>query len=163
RFRLRSVSSGQTHDPPGDASMDVLCVGAYRAGSTWQYNVAASLIERHRGGGRLGFVQGDDYAAAEHPWRALKSHDGHDAFASGRGGGTALALYASRALRDVAFSLAPLHGLPFETVHDVHRLLHTCLRNDDFWRAQPGVLVQRYEELIADPPAAVRQIAGHLG
>src|SRR5439155_5480565 len=120
------------HAPPGDASVDVLCVGAYRAGSTWQYNVAASLVERHRGGRRLGFVQGGDYPAADpHPWRALKSHDGHDAFASALRGG-AVALYAYRDLRDVAYSLVHLHGLPFETAHGTHRLLHACLSNDAF-------------------------------
>src|SRR5439155_472456 len=76
--------------------------------------------------------------------------------------GGAVALYAYRDLRDVAYSLVHLHGLPFETAHGTHRLLHACLSNDAFWRAQPNVLVQRYEGLIADPPAAVRQIANHL-
>lgn len=77
--------------------------------------------------------------------------------------GGALTLYAYRDLRDVAFSLAHLHGLPFQTIYDEHRMLHVCLDNDAFWRAQPGVLVQRYETLVVDPGAAVRQIAAHLG
>ena len=43
--------------------MDVLCVGMYRSGSTWQYDVVSRLLERHRGGRRLGFVTGAEYAS----------------------------------------------------------------------------------------------------
>ena len=34
----------------GSGDMDVLCVGMYRACSTWQYEVTAHLTERHRRG-----------------------------------------------------------------------------------------------------------------
>ena len=43
--------------------LDVLCGGMYRACSTWQYEVAAHLIEQYLGGQRLGYLTGDQYAA----------------------------------------------------------------------------------------------------
>jgi hypothetical protein len=42
-------------------------------------------------------------------------------------------------------------------------MIHQVLVNDRFWTSQPGVLCQRYEELIADPVAGVEQLAAHLG
>ena len=42
-------------------------------------------------------------------------------------------------------------------------MIHQILANDRFWRAQPRVLVQRYEEMVADPVTAVVQLARHLG
>ena len=42
-------------------------------------------------------------------------------------------------------------------------MIHQLLANDRFWRRQPRVLVQRYEDLIADPATGVVQLARHLG
>src|SRR5690348_3683124 len=90
--------------------MDVLCCGMYRSCSTWQYDVVAHLLERHRGGRRLGYLTGDHYAAlaAREPgggWRVLKSHEEHPAFARALAEGRALAVYAFRDVRDVVFSM----------------------------------------------------------
>jgi hypothetical protein len=143
--------------------MDVLCVGMYRAGSTWQYDVAAHLVERHRGGLRVGFVPGDVYALpAGDGWRALKSHDAHRAFAAALRSGRAVALYCYRDLRDVAFSLAHKFGGTFEEIVGRQGWLARCLDNDAFWVRQPRTLCQRYEEMMADPVAAVGEIAAHL-
>jgi hypothetical protein len=148
--------------------MDVLCVGMYRACSTWQYDVMAHLLERHRDGQRLGYLTGEDYAALGDPegtascWRILKSHEGHRRFADVLATGRARAVYAHRDLRDVVFSLMHKRGVGFDDV--VRRgMLHQILVNDHFWLRQPGVLVQRYEDLIAQPAAAVAQLADHLG
>ena len=151
------------HNTP---SMYVLCVGMYRAGSTWQYDVASHLLEIHRGGERLGFVTGDQYAPPSDPaprWRVLKTHDAHSVFAGPLQRRRALALYCFRDLRDVCFSLMHKFRAGFAEVVGRQRLLHHCLDNDAFWRAQPEVLCQRYETLTADPAAAVVQIAAHLG
>lgn len=79
-----------------------------------------------------------------------------------RSSGQALAVYTYRDIRDVVFSLMHKRSLAFE---DLLRqgMIHQILVNDRFWRAQPRVLVQRYEELIADPVTAVVQLARHLG
>jgi hypothetical protein len=37
------------------------------------------------------------------------------------------------------------------------------LANDRFWVGRPGVLVQRYEDLMADPAGGVMELARHLG
>jgi hypothetical protein len=148
--------------------MDVLCVGMYRACSTWQYEVVAHLVERHRGGQRLGYLTGEEYAVIDDPkrggpgWRVLKSHEGHRRFATALAKGRARAIYAHRDLRDVVFSLMHKRGLRFEELLR-QGMIHQILANDRFWRRQSDVLVQRYEDLIADPVAGVAELARHLG
>jgi Sulfotransferase domain len=155
---------------------DVICGGMYRACSTWQYEVVGHLIERHLRGERLGYLTGEAYAARFAPfsrrevhadvgrrsWRVLKSHEGHRCFARALSSGQALAVYAYRDIRDVVFSLMHKRGLAFEELLR-QGTIHQILVNDRFWRAQRRVLVQRYEELVADPVTAVVQLARHLG
>jgi hypothetical protein len=148
--------------------MDVLCVGMYRACSTWQYDVVAHLLERHHGGRRLGYLTGEEYASSGDPeesgrgWRVLKSHEGHRGFAAVLASGRARGVYAHRDLRDVVFSLMHKRGVSFEEIVR-QGMVHQILVNDRFWRRQPGVLVQRYEDLIAEPAGGVEQLAAHLG
>jgi hypothetical protein len=145
----------------------------YRACSTWQYEVVGHLIEQHLRGLRLGYVTGECYtesqllAAAERgnahrAWRVLKSHEGHRSFARALGSGAALAVYAYRDIRDVVLSLKHKRAKTFEALLR-SGMVHQILANDRFWRAQPKVLVQRYEELITDPVTGVVQLARHLG
>jgi hypothetical protein len=148
--------------------MDVLCVGMYRACSTWQYEVAADLVERHRDGQRLGFVLGEQYADGEASskspssvWRVMKSHEGHRRFAAAMRAGRAIGIYAHRDLRDVVFSLMHKRALGFNDL--VRRgMFHQIRVNDRFWNRQKGVLVQRYEDLVADPVRGVTELATHL-
>jgi hypothetical protein len=147
--------------------MDLLCVGMYRSASTWQYHVAGHLLERHRRGERLGYMHVSAYPALPAPsrdrWRFLKLHDPHEICSARLRAGEALALYSYRDIRDVYLSL--VHKLGSDPAHAalVKPTTEQCLANDRFWRAQPNVLCQRYEELIAHPDAAVAQIAGYLG
>jgi hypothetical protein len=167
--------------------MYVFCVGMYRAGSTWQYEVVSHLIEQHRKGTRLGFLRGPrlrgttagngcysllfgfvrslglgQKSIAKDPWYSLKAHEGHQHFATALTNGRARAVYSYRDLRDVAFSLAHIHRTTFEDI--VHRqgYLNRCMRDYQFWTRQPGVFCQRYEEMIADPVRAVSELAAHL-
>jgi hypothetical protein len=147
--------------------MDVLCVGMYRACSTWQYEVAAHLVERHRHGRRLGFVLGEHYSdvvaspGASPVWRVMKSHEGHRRFAVAMKSGRAIGIYAHRDLRDVVFSLMHKRSLGFD---DLVRqgMLHQIRANDRFWNRQEGLLVQRYEDLVSDPIRGVTELAAHL-
>lgn len=171
--RTRRGLSLDRHSPQ---SCDVICAGMYRACSTWQYEVVGHLIERHLRGERLGYLTGEAYASAVTPlsgreadadggrrsWRVLKSHEGHRSFARALNTGQALAVYAFRELRDVIFSLMYKRDTTFPQLLR-QGMIHQILVNDRFWRAQPRVLVQRYEELIADPVTAVVQLARHLG
>src|SRR5689334_6566578 len=100
--------------------MYVLCAGMYRACSTWQYEVIAHLLERHRDGRRLGYMTGEEFAALEkrdprgEGWLVLKSHEGHRRFARAIAEGRAVTIYAHRDLRDVVFSMLHKRGVSFE-------------------------------------------------
>jgi FkbM family methyltransferase len=148
--------------------MLVLCVGMYRACSTWQYGVAGQLLERFRGAVRLGFIDGGRFSTEVEPvldpssWGILKAHDAHEHYAGLLLEGRALAIYSHRDLRDVAFSWMHKTGRSFEEVVE-SGFFDRCLRNDRFWRMQPGMLLQTYEGLIADPVRGVAEIAEHLG
>src|SRR5436190_20783988 len=122
--------------------MDVLCVGMYRACSTWQYNVACHLIEHYRQGRRLGFIHTGHYRAADGAWRVLKAHDGHSTYADALAQGEALAIYSYRDLREVAFSLAHKLQCSFEQVVEDRLMVRVCVADDRFWTAPPRVLVQ---------------------
>lgn len=147
--------------------MFVLCVGMYRACSTWQYGVVGALLERHRAGQRLGFVEGIRFAEklAENPqtsdWAVLKAHDYHTRFGELLTSGQALGIYSYRDLRDVVASYIHKTGTDLATLRE-RGFIELCLRNDRLWRAQPGMLVQSYRALIDEPSRGVEEIANHL-
>jgi hypothetical protein len=150
--------------------MDVFCSGMYRSGSTWQFNVVNDLVERHRQGVNLGFVAGEKYEAEfaassslEGPWRVLKCHEGHPSFAAALQGKRALAVYCFRDLRDVVYSLMHKFALSFDEIVEQFSAFTQVLDSDEFFRAQPGVAIQRYEEIMAHPHDCVAGLAAHLG
>ncbi len=149
--------------------MYVLCVGMYRACSTWQYEVIADLLERHRGATRLGYRTGEQFAelddrspAADGTWKVLKSHEEHRRFARVLAEGRALAVYAHRDVRDVVFSLMYKRKVDFPTLV-TQGMVHQVLANDRFWSARPRSITQRYDRLITDPTTGVAELAAHLG
>ncbi len=162
------------HVPAGDrARVDVICCGMYRACSTWQYEVLAHLVERYFDGTRLGYLTGAQYTSllrAEAPSnremtprrRVLKSHEGDRVFARSLAAGRALAVYAFRDVRDVVFSLMHKRRLTFEQLLR-QGMIHQILANDRFWSRCPGVLVQRYEDLLRAPAQGVLELARHIG
>ena len=92
----------------------------------------------------------------------FKSHDGDRVFANAVRQGQARVVYAYRDVRDVVFSLMHKRGLRFEQLTR-QGMIHQVLANDRFWMAQPDVVVQRYEELLADPAGGVLTLARFLG
>jgi hypothetical protein len=148
----------------------------YRACSTWQYEVAAHLVEEHGGGHRLGYMAGGEYTALlrqdhekakvdsekKRGGRVIKAHEGERSMAAELAAGRASAVYAYRDVRDVVFSLMHKRGKTFEQILR-QGMIHQILANDRFWMAQPHLLVQRYEDLLAHPAAGVKELASHLG
>jgi hypothetical protein len=148
--------------------MYVLCVGMYRACSTWQYEVIAHLLERHRRADRLGYLTGEQFEALDDRegdddgWKVLKSHEEHGRFARVLAEGRAFAVYAHRDVRDVAYSLMHKRKIDFETLV-MQGMVHQVLANDRFWSGQPRTIAQRYDRLVADPVTGVEELATHLG
>jgi Sulfotransferase domain len=148
--------------------LDVLCAGMYRACSTWQYEVAAHLVEEHRSGRRLGYLASNEYTALlrggerDNVWSVIKAHEGEPAMARELTGGRARALYVHRDVRDVVFSLMHKRGKAFEQILR-QGMIHQVLANDRFWMKQSNVLVQRYDDLTSEPSRGVMELADHLG
>jgi hypothetical protein len=148
--------------------LDVFCAGMYRACSTWQYEVAAHLVEEHQRGHRLGYMKSGEYTAflqddslRDAGWRVIKAHEGEPAMARRLRAGRARALYVHRDIRDVVFSLMHKRAKTFEQILR-QGMIHQILANDRFWMAQPNTLVQRYDDLISKPTLGVMDLAGHL-
>jgi len=172
---VRRLGTTSELPDPGQRPLDVICAGMYRACSTWQYEVAAHLIERAHDGQRLGYLTSEQYSRLVHTdletrraapgekrgWRVLKSHEGDRSFAAALAERRAVAIYAYRDVRDVVFSLMHKRGMTFEQLLR-QGMIHQILANDRFWMAQPDVLIQRYEELLANPVGGVKELARHL-
>ena len=150
--------------------MDVLCVGMFRACSTWQYEVASHLVQQHFEGEPLGYVTGDEYSRlpsnphTKTAWRILKCHEGHPAFRAALKQGHAVAIHAIRDPRDVVYSMLHKRQLGFETFLS-QGMIHQILANHKDWtkRAAGRRLDQRYELIIANPVTSVDEIASFLG
>jgi len=149
----------------------VICAGMYRACSTWQYEVVGHLLESRSPGGvaRLGYLEGPAYRdrTRRDPDSAagravLKCHDKHRAFDRAIRRGELAVVYAYRDLRDVADSMRHKMGLPLRRL--MHEgLMPRILANDRYWSTRPGAVVQRYEDIMADPRGAVAELARGLG
>lgn len=148
--------------------MNLYCVGMYRSASTWQYNVAARILEKRGRCQKLGFLPAKGVLEAQKTracdeWMIVKTHDEDSDLARSLEEGRALALYSYRDLRDVALSLIHKVNDTFEAVIERGRWLRLCVTNHAFWTHQPAVLVQRYETITLQPLVAIREIAAHLG
>jgi hypothetical protein len=148
--------------------MLVLCAGMYRACSTWQYEVVLELLRRRGEPWALGYQTGPEFAARTRPrlttgtWAVVKSHERHPAYSDLCRNRRAVVVYAHRDVRDVAYSL--MHKLGVDFAELLRRgMLHQVLANDRYWRARPRALVQRYDDLTADPAGGIRALAGFLG
>jgi hypothetical protein len=151
----------------GSSRRFVICGGMYRSCSTWQYEVAAHLLEAAGLGRRLGYLSGWafqrwDAASGETGRFVFKSHEESPFLARALRAGRAVGLYSYRDPRDVVYSMLHKRGQSFDEFVG-QGMVHQILANDRFWRARPGILIQRYDDLIADPAEGVRSIAEFLG
>ncbi len=152
--------------------MFVVCSGMMRSGSTLQYNIARDLclrldvpslpqgpLDANVLGSRDELRRlGDDSVI-----HIVKMHDIDYAILEVSADHDVRFPYISRDIRDVAVSLKNKKLADLDHIMerlDVAMECYTALRDAG---AATSVLWQRYEEAVADVPAAVRQIAEFLG
>jgi hypothetical protein len=157
----------------------ILACGGYRSGSTLQYNLAGEYVERVNVGRRIGLVDPPQAALLAQLWSVVdalglavaKSHhagpvfqqfDGHghawsELWAQGR----VVLIYSVRDWRDVVASMSRTFRLGLGDLFASPQWLEN-LAHMERW-LDLGALVQRYERLVGDPAAAVRELAEHGG
>lgn len=146
--------------------MMVISNGMLRSGSTLQYNVAAAVLETAGPLDRAGFI-GDfakpkmreklDALKAADGWTIVKTHEAPLAreFYDER----VRVLFSYRDVRDIAASMKKKWGYPFEQIlADIDAMIEIERAFSDI----PNVLVQSYDRLYDDLPAATREIAQFL-
>ncbi len=140
------------------------CAGMLRSGSTWQYNVTADLLEGCGLATRGGFAGNEKQLArliaTDNPLVVKLHRPCASALAEVRGG-RARVLYIHRDLRDVAASMMRIRRYTLKEVLATG-LLDNAWRFKPVWTGLPGVLIQRYEEVIAEPEKAVGEICAFL-
>lgn len=147
--------------------MMVFCGGMIRSGSTLQFQIAYQMLTRRK------ICRRWTYLVPERLERKLRRLDGTQVSGLAKTHvltpsamkflqqGKAKALYCFRDLRDVAVSGMRAFGYDWARFK-ADRLLEDAVTAEQVWRAQPGLLVQRYEQFMTDLPAAVTEIAQHL-
>jgi hypothetical protein len=145
--------------------MLVICAGMFRSGSTWQYQVACDLLERHGGVNALGYVYGLDIAPLADRGEGrhvFKFHDTNPICTEWLADGRARCLYSYRDMRDAAFSMAHKQSQTLRETVFTNGFCQRAIASDAFWRSQKNVFVQRYETWMENPVPMVEGIAKHL-
>jgi hypothetical protein len=144
--------------------MWIFCCGMMRSGSTVQFQIAARLVEDAGLGKRVEWVSPEDFAvlrdkyATYREWKVFKTHICTKQMAEEFLRHNALGLYIFRDLRDVIVSILKKTNTPFDKIF-VENYLNTCLNQYLKWTNLPGVMISKYEDLIADLPGEVKKIA----
>ncbi len=165
--------------------MIVLANGMFRGGSTYQYNLARSVIEascfplvdhmaihRRRDEGNPfklwpAAKSNEIYLAKHHVWEHVNiSFQGSSIerllWVAERG--LFRVLYVHRDVRDTVVSTMEHHGKTFaEAMYSVSISVPFGVWMYSKYKGAPWLLAQRYDDLIADPLKAVLEIGGHIG
>ena len=151
--------------------MWVLCCGMQRSGSTLQYQVVTRIAQFLPNVHIVGWVSPvqtheifDSATDSPDEWHIAKLHDYDDAVAAFWDKFQPKAIYSYRDIRDVVVSNMNMQKWEFDSP-EVGAIIHNVLTNYRHWSQKPGILITRYEELIADGGlrAEVRRIAEYLG
>jgi Sulfotransferase domain len=140
-----------------------------RSGSTVQYQVVAELVERHRLGRRVGFIEQESAAdrmsvALTTPGIAvLKTHRLIPQLIAPLERGTATLFYTFRDLRAVAVSAMRKWQLPYPLMISRDGWLETAVRASEEILAFPNICTSRYEDIMSTLPTEVDRWAGAVG
>lgn len=151
----------------GVAAVWVFCGGMSRAGSTLQFQLTAHLVEASGRGKRVEWVPAHEFQelrdryAGQPGWKVFKSHTCTPEIRAELDAG-ARGVYVFRDVRDVVVSRMRKQN---QTADQLCKegVVDRLLAGFERWTSSPGVLVSRYEQMVADLPAEVERIAGHLG
>lgn len=146
--------------------MIYFCCGMVRSGSTWQYNIVKSLLEKREiarpyGNGFIPNESTLNEMIKENGNYFVKIHTAYGPDIEEINKGKARAIYIHRDLRDVAASFMVRHNRNLKWVID-NDLLLKASRNYKRWTSVSDVLIQQYEKVMSDMPAAIAEIAAFL-
>jgi hypothetical protein len=155
----------------------VVVAGAYRTGSTLQYNLIGTYVELLGGGRRIGLVDPDDVESVAAGWSepagfigVAKSHHVVEGFrpfqrATAWGelvvSGAACAVGSLRNEGDVHASMCRKFGLRAGELRD-SLLWREAVANSARWR-EIGIFEQQYDTLVEQPVAALRELCAYIG
>ena len=147
--------------------MIIISNGMMRSGSTLQYNIAAMVMEARGPLHRAGFI-GDFAKPATlaklmqlkraKRWTIIKTHEAplpRDFYDE-----SVRVLFSYRDVRDIAASIRKKWDYPFDIILSQ---IDEMIEIERTFAEIGGILVQSYELLYHDIPAATRQIAAYLG
>lgn len=139
-----------------------------RSGSTLQYQLAVSILEKTGLGTGIGDPRHLDCLelakASPATIQVLKVHKFkhlqhvEEAIAQGK----AKCLYTYRDIRDVAVSLMNLRKIRFKELIFRNQEVQQSLQDFQAWTSLEGVMISRYEQMVNNLPQEVLRIAKHL-
>ncbi len=146
--------------------MFYFCSGMIRSGSTWQYNIVKSLLEKRGlakpfGYGFIGNEIAMDELVKSHGNFFVKMHESYQPALDMVKTHSAKAVFIHRDLRDVAASLMVRHQRNLKWVLE-NDLIHKAWKNYQRWTSVPGILIQQYEKVMINMPVAIKEIAQYL-
>lgn len=146
--------------------MFYFCCGMIRSGSTWQYNIVKSILERRGIATPFGYGFIPNEITLDEMIKAggnyfVKIHESYSPALEETKKGNAKAIYIHRDLRDVAASLMVRHQRNLSWIIENNHLVK-AQENYRRWISVPGILIQNYEKVMSDMPTAIAEIAKYL-
>jgi hypothetical protein len=150
----------------GKEIMWVFCGGMPRAGSTLQFQLAASIVEAMGKGQRVTWIAPGELDSVLDRENligidVIKSHVATQGIIDYSYSGFGKALYIHRDLRDVVVSFMQHHNSDFNQVWN-SGMVDDAVKWGKVWEGLPGVLVQRYDKLTQDIHQGIDEICDYL-
>jgi len=144
--------------------MWIFCCGAPRSGSTLQYNIAATLVERSHLGKRIGYINPIDFDKIQKlhknvdSYLVLKCHELSESMISEVKTNNAFVLYTYRDVRDVVVSMIKKFGRDFQYYLD-DGFIENYLKFDDSIKGMTSAYISKYEETIENLRQEIKNVS----
>lgn len=139
-----------------------------RSGSTLQYQIAAAIVEDHDRGIRVAWRDPEDHQSiiaeldANPGYKVFKSHIFSPAIKQEFENSNAVGLYTFRDLRDVVSSLQAKYRCIYQS-DQLAELVSFLLQQHSLWTSQVNTYVSKYEDIILNLEAEIRNIGMFIG